>query len=224
MAFPHGTSLRVRTCTRCALPFTTDGPYLRGLCPGCVTLVVTCWSEGRYRRILTELASAAALREGPAALVAALRRAIVGVADAGPPAIYFFDDRHAALHAIAAGPDTPAVLPAFMADAVRDCVGPVATIALAERDVRIASICTGHKWTMALPLRGEDDVLAVAFFGCVAATAPSKPEDLAYLALTASAVGAGLARARAVGLAALPVRPAPRRWDRATVQRLGWLL
>ena len=69
-------------------------------------------------------------------------------------------------------------------------------------------------------------MVGVALLGSADATAVSDPKDLAYLSLVASAVGAGLARAHAVGLdLPAPTKVAPRwRWDRINVNRLGWLL
>jgi hypothetical protein len=224
MTTPHGTSPRVRVCTRCAQRFTDGGPYLRGLCPSCITLVVTCWSESRYRHLLAELAVAAALREGPRTLVALLSGALARLPAVAHHAIYLRDARLGAYRLSTPVPGAPATLPSCLADALADCAGPVATLALGERDVRVASACAEPGWTMALPLRGEDDVVGAALFACAGSAALTAPGDLAYLGIVASAIGAGLARARAAGVAASPAPVATRRWDRATVHRLRWLL
>ncbi|HXJ35094.1 MAG TPA: hypothetical protein VMS22_13770 [Candidatus Eisenbacteria bacterium] len=218
--------LRVCNCTRCARPFASDGAYLRGMCPSCISLVVTCWSESRYRRMLTELAAAAALREGPRALIASLDAALARLPGACRHAVYLRDERQGSFRLAAPCVDAARALPSCVAEALHDCVGPVATITLAERDPRVGPACGALGWTTAVALRGDEGVVGVALLGSADATAVSDPKDLAYLSLVASAVGAGLARAHAVGLdLPAPTKVAPRwRWDRINVNRLGWLL
>ncbi len=221
----HRKPLRICTCTRCARPFTDDGAYLRGCCPSCVALVVSCWAEARYRRMLTELATSTAIRGGTTALVTAFDRALAEIRSVDRRAIYLQDPRTRGFALATPSLGAPATLPSFVATALAHCAGPVAIITLAEHDVRLGSLAASAGWSMAIALRGDADaVLGVACIGCAGDTAVTDAEDLAYLATVASAIGAGLAEARALGLVATASPPQPRPRERTSLQRLTWLL
>src|SRR5262245_30111325 len=193
----HSRPLRVRTCNRCARLFSTDGPYLRGFCPSCIALVVGCWAESRYRHVLTELAVTAAVRSGVAGLVTSLGAALERLASITRHAIYLrrAGDR---FELAAPAPEAPPELPAGFAEVGGDCIGPVARFTLAEGDVRVGTASACHGWTVALPLRGDAEAIGLVLMAAASGMAIGNPDDLAYLSIVASAIGAGLARAHAV--------------------------